>query len=489
MSLVLACGPNPDGGGGSGDSDATVSGDGATHSDGTVGWDVESCQSDCDQEGERVCNSMSTKVRECRQVAGGCLRWEVAEDCAAQAMLCSSEGGTVECVVPETCQDGIRNQDESDVDCGGTCEPCPEGAECGGDDDCASGLCRDGHCLLCESGEYRCLGNSLQICSSDGMAWNEQEHCDFFGGEACDADAGQCHRPSAIGNGPSNPTGVYYQFAYFTQENAPIQCNQCVWDVDSLGDLIFVNRGISALDLGVDVYRVTLLDSDGDGVLEPNQHPDNPDNTGPIEERQLTFVTHYSFDLGMQHMNEIYATSDILYWLKGGSPGEGIWSYTIASGATAQVVPPPSNVNWGGAYGVQVLGYDEVRDLWFAATGGRYVVQYDPATTEWSLEFLYPDLAGGHGDGMEVVTDPNTGTPYVYVSDMTSDFIAQYWEDDRGRWTQVNLFHYNQPQAKDVEGMGFGALNHFWMAGRDALYEVGGGDLSRYTEVIDPTHH
>jgi len=59
-------------------------------------------------------------------------------------------------------------------------------------------------------------------------------------------------------------------------------------------------------------------------------------------------------------------------------------------------------------------------------------------------------------------------------------------QDDRGRWTQVNLLHYDQPQAKDVEGMGFGAFNHFWMAGRDALYEVGGDDLSRYT---DPTHH
>jgi hypothetical protein len=27
-----------------------------------------------------------------------------------------------------------------------------------------------------------------------------------------------------------------------------------------------------------------LLDSDGDGTPEPHQHPDNPDDTGPIEE-------------------------------------------------------------------------------------------------------------------------------------------------------------------------------------------------------------
>jgi hypothetical protein len=33
-----------------------------------------------------------------------------------------------------------------------------------------------------------------------------------------------------------------------------------------------------------------------------------------------------------------------------------------------------------------------------------------------------------------------------------------------------------------VEGMGFGALNHFWATGGDSLYEIGGGDLSEYTD-------
>jgi hypothetical protein len=33
-----------------------------------------------------------------------------------------------------------------------------------------------------------------------------------------------------------------------------------------------------------------------------------------------------------------------------------------------------------------------------------------------------------------------------------------------------------------VEGMGFGAFNHFWATGGYSLYEVGGGDLTTYVE-------
>jgi hypothetical protein len=38
------------------------------------------------------------------------------------------------------------------------------------------------------------------------------------------------------------------------------------------------------------------------------------------------------------------------------------------------------------------------------------------------------------------------------------------------------------PTGSLVEGMGFGAFNHFWATGGDSLYEVGGGDLTTYIE-------
>lgn len=53
---------------------------------------------------------------------------------------------------------------------------------------------------------------------------------------------------------------------------------------------------------------------------------------------------------------------------------------------------------------------------------------------------------------------------------------------------QENLFQYNDGTGADVEGMGFGALHHFWIGncgygsgGVHKLYEIGGGDLDRYT--------
>jgi plastocyanin len=56
-----------------------------------------------------------------------------------------ADAGTPDSGTP-TCSDGARNGNESDLDCGGSCSPCQNGALCGGPLDCASGLCVGGHC-------------------------------------------------------------------------------------------------------------------------------------------------------------------------------------------------------------------------------------------------------------------------------------------------------------------------------------------------------
>ncbi len=43
--------------------------------------------------------------------------------------------------VAPSCTDGVSNQDETDVDCGGPCEPCGAGRGCRVSSDCASGWC------------------------------------------------------------------------------------------------------------------------------------------------------------------------------------------------------------------------------------------------------------------------------------------------------------------------------------------------------------
>jgi hypothetical protein len=92
-----------------------------------------------------------------------------------------------------TCSDGIRNQDESDVDCGGThCSRCVGGKVCTLARDCASGAC----VLSGTGGTYRCIGDQLRA--------------------SCQAyiDAGQNAGDGAYGidpdgNGPTAPFAVY----------------------------------------------------------------------------------------------------------------------------------------------------------------------------------------------------------------------------------------------------------------------------------------
>jgi hypothetical protein len=51
--------------------------------------------------------------------------------------------------IPPSCRDGLQNQDETDVDCGGSCGPCEEGLSCQQDADCEGQQCVAGLCSSC----------------------------------------------------------------------------------------------------------------------------------------------------------------------------------------------------------------------------------------------------------------------------------------------------------------------------------------------------
>ncbi|HWU86705.1 MAG TPA: hypothetical protein VN253_05505, partial [Kofleriaceae bacterium] len=52
------------------------------------------------------------------------------------------------------CTDQIRNGEETDIDCGGTCGPCNLGDHCRVDKDCDDGICKGGTCapVACANG-------------------------------------------------------------------------------------------------------------------------------------------------------------------------------------------------------------------------------------------------------------------------------------------------------------------------------------------------
>jgi hypothetical protein len=48
----------------------------------------------------------------------------------------------------ESCDDGVQNQDETDVDCGGmSCLPCDIAMTCNDHRDCISGICKRKKCI------------------------------------------------------------------------------------------------------------------------------------------------------------------------------------------------------------------------------------------------------------------------------------------------------------------------------------------------------
>jgi hypothetical protein len=197
----------------------------------------------------------------------------------------------------------------------------------------------------------------------------------------------------------------------------------------------------------------------------------------------LTHLTTYEVQaLGMVHHSEVYAIEDRIYLLNAPASPGNVFEYVFGTAVTTQVITPVTPT-----IELAQLGFDETTSTWYASNeGGRRVFSYHEPSQSWVLEFRYPDLAGDHMDGLEIVTDPNTGISYVYVSDMTSDFLGQYRRDRGGSWIQVNLFQYGEVTGEPVEGMGFGTLNHFWITSGDVLYEIGGGDLSKYTEPEEP---
>lgn len=81
-----------------------------------------------------------------------------------------------------TCSDDIQNQDETDVDCGGSCEPCKIEKKCTTDKDCETGNCEYGYCEeeRDENATDSDKNGTNETCTADGgeMAGELDSDCD-----------------------------------------------------------------------------------------------------------------------------------------------------------------------------------------------------------------------------------------------------------------------------------------------------------------------
>lgn len=344
---------------------------------------------------------------------------------------------------------------------------------------CAPDVCVEGEgCVACEAGQWTCKGARVMACNTDGVPyWEEIDVCDPGAGEYCDVTVGGCSPLAPIGG--TEPTGEYYQYSVFSPAADGFTT---VCDVDAYQDRIWFVAFNAGGQLSIGAYDVALVDSDGDGALEPNQHPDDPEHTGPIEERVFTFVQSFpvSNPGAGPHTMELHATATNIAF----AGPQQVSLYDLATGVTSPAAPAPPWMAGQPYPYLAFLGYDEVHGVWYSGNeSARRVFQYDPETMTWGYAFEYPLLAGDHMDGMEVVTD-SKGTPYVYVSDMTSNYIGQYRHDPVQGWVQENLFTYAEANGEVVEGFGYGALSHFWVGSwtQNSFYEIGGGALTEFLE-------
>ena len=105
-----------------------------------------------------------------------------AEGVAAEGWLASpgycANGGlfTKDCYVENTCNNGVKDDNESDVDCGGKCGKCENNKACQSESDCKSGECTAGKCTgeAPEKGDYTkmFINEVLLAPKSGGLSFN-----------------------------------------------------------------------------------------------------------------------------------------------------------------------------------------------------------------------------------------------------------------------------------------------------------------------------
>lgn len=301
-------------------------------------------------------------------------------------------------------------------------------------------------------------------------------------------------------------SATYYEYSSFTfnPDSPESSIFRGGLDCASYDNKIYVHNGSGDNLLNVrtiDVYTVSV-----DDMSKGDEFPSSPD----YQTRTLRYERTIELDGGGEvnpighaeiHVDDwgIFITGGGFF----GSPGYDVLHFDLEGEYIEKEVEAGD-----GPFPTSLLAYDPIgitgTGIWYAASEDRNV--YSSTGSEWTFEFNWSEMGGTHGDGMEFVQAPD-GTGYIYVSDMTSNYIGQWVKvgdnpataEDESGWNEFNRFDYVEitGAAKNVEGMGFGALDHFWVTSFDeegssdyhkgaCLYELGGGLLGQYTSPPIP---
>jgi len=145
------------------------------------------------------------------------------------------------------CDDGVKNGDETDVDCGGSCPLCP--GTCNVDADCPGGYCWEGLCARCNDG----IQNGDETGIDCGKAYG---HCPVCFGPFCKTNADCASGACELGLCCAKPCPLCYNCGFDTGECIPRPYgtydgdNAVNPDVTCTGDHVCDGNGRCALDFG-----------------------------------------------------------------------------------------------------------------------------------------------------------------------------------------------------------------------------------------------
>jgi cysteine-rich repeat protein len=341
---------------------------------------------------------------------------------------------------PVTCVNGVLDDDETDVDCGGTtCDPCADGQACVLPTDCVSGECVDQVCLapVCGdgviAGEEECddmvetvacdTDCTVAECGDGVLNVTFGEECDE-GPESltCDSDC----TPAACGDGLVNATAGEAcdeggeQTATCEADCTAATCGDGVFnllageecdDGDAIDDNACSNMctrtpcvfDTTLLPIAVhSSYAVGEIDFDGDcNVVVSGGIPTPPlyrvdAVTGAVSELVADFAGAVS------QIGVAYRVSDDLTYVTTDMPTE-LWS--VASDGTAvQIMALPTTIT---AIEVAPIGFGTVANQIVGTGLDGSVYAFDPATMATTV------LGTTTGQLSDLAFDAATSTVYI----------------------------------------------------------------------------
>ncbi len=245
----------------------------------------------------------------------------------------------------------------------------------------------------------------------------------------------------------------YYEFSQFSGAGAE-------YDVDSYGNTVYWKNGNNVWSIDVSVADMSKVNEPTASANYQTRTFSNPNYI------QLSGPALLGASIG-----ELYVDATSIY---GAASNGNVYKFDKGTGAYEGIsVTSGGTLTGGWGAGATFLSYGGGK--WWAANENSHV--YSSTGGAWTYEFTWPSMGGGHGDGMEYVAG------HIFVSDMTSNYIAQWDQAADGSWSETERFAYTENVGnKYVEGMGFGALGHFWAGSGSYIYELGGGEIQ---DVID----